>query len=216
MQKVVFTCFILMLVTTAFCQKQFIEGEIVYNVTITAADAKDNKVNAGTLTISIKANSVTKELNLQSGFRNTIIFNQSEKVAYSLREHEGIQYAIQLDPDQLKKKQEKCTQPERQELESDRKTTLGFATEKVKLTCNNTNPVVVYYTKAWRIGNPNIFQDFPFFDYLPLAYEIKNEDGNLFGFELQKIEAKPIDNRVFNVPPGYKKISQQEYKSGRR
>lgn len=214
MQKLLFSCCTFLVFSArAFCQQAFTEGEIIYDVRITAADVKEAGVNTGTLTILIKGANVAKELNLQSGFRNTIVFNQQEKTAYSLRKVGNVPYAIQLDPGQLNRKQEKCARLEKQELESDRKTISGFAAEKVKLSCNEGNPVVVYYTKTWIIDNPHLFQDFPSFTYLPLSYEVKNEDGSILNFELKKIEAKPIDNRAFSVPPGYKKVSQQEYKN---
>lgn len=214
MQKILFTCCaLLVLLSRAFCQNQFTEGELVYEVKITSPDAKESRVNTGTLTILIKGGNVTKELNLQSGFKNTIIFNQQEKTAYSLRKVDNVPYAIQLDPEQLKKKQEKCARLEREELPSDRKTVQNFAAEKVKITCNQASPFFVYYTRSWTIDNPHLFHDFPSFNYLPLAYEVKNEDGSVLNFELKRIEAKPIDNRAFTVPLGYKKVSQQEDKN---
>lgn len=212
MQKVLFSCCAFLVFSArAFCQNQLTEGEIVYEVRITSA--KESSINTGTLTILIKAANVTKELSLQSGFKNTIIFNQQEKAVYSLRKVDNVPYAIQLDPEQLKKKQEKCAQPERQELESDRKAILNFTAEKVKLNCRQTSPIFVYYTKTWIIDNPHLFPDLPSFNYLPLAYEVKNEDGSTLSFELKKVEAKPIDNRAFSVPQEYKKVSQQEYKN---
>lgn len=200
----------------SLAQNNFIEGKIVYSVKIESVDPKQNKQFAtGTLNLFLKGNVVLKELSLSSGFKNKMIFNASEKKAYSLRQIGEEKYALQLDAEQLKKKLEKCAQLNIQDYESDIKSIANFKTEKAKLTCNNNAPIVVYYTKEWLIANESLFEDFPTFNYLPLAYDIKNEDGSIFHFELQKIETAPMDNAAFKIPDGYKVITYEEYKSWR-
>lgn len=135
------------------------------------------------------------------------------KDAYSLRKIGREQFALQLDTEQLKKKQMKCATFTTQEYTNDIKSIANFKTEKAKLFCNDAPPLLIYYTKEWTINNEFLFENFPFFQYLPLAYDIKNDDGSLLHFELQKIEATPQDNGSFKVPEGYKIISYEEYKS---
>lgn len=198
-------------------QKNFIEGSITYSVRIESTSPKQTKQMAtGSLNLFLKGNVVVKELELSSGFRNTMIFNGNEKAAYALRTIGGEHYALQLDQAQQKKKQEKCAQLTTEDMPGDLKSIANFKAEKTSIKCNNMPPLVVYFTKDWRISNQDLFEDFPSFSYLPLAYDIKNEDGSIFHFELQKIEAKPMDNSSFKIPEEYKIIGYEEFKSWQR
>lgn len=194
-------------------QTSFIEGEIIYAVRIESVNPKlEKQISTGELRIKLKGNSVIKELSLSSGFKNTMLFEKG-KDAYSLRKIGGEQFALQLDAEQLKKKQLKCATFTTEEYTNDIKSIANFKTERAKLICNDAPPLLIYYTKEWTINNAFLFENFPFFQYLPLAYDIKNDDGSQFHFELQKIEATPQDNGAFKIPEGYKIISYEEYKS---
>lgn len=194
-------------------QNSFIEGEIIYTVRIEAVNPKlEKQISTGELRIKLKGNSVIKELSLSSGFKNTMLFEKG-KDAYSIRKIAGEKFALQLDAEQIKKKQQKCVNFTTEEYTNDIKSIANFKTERAKLLCNDAPPMLIYYTKEWIINNEFLFENFPFFQFLPLAYDIKNDDGSLFHFELQKIEASPQDNSVFKIPDGYKIISYEEYKS---
>lgn len=198
----------------AIAQKNFIEGTIVYKVKIEKPDPKlALQTSNGTLTLMLKGKVVVQTLSLQSGFKNTMIFNGNTKSVHSLRKIGNETYALQLDTNQVNKKYEKCSKLTLQDYESDIKSIGGFKTEKAKLICNNAAPLIVYYTKEWKIENEQLFEDFATFEYLPLSYDIKNDDGTMLHFELQSIEANPIDNNSLKIPDGYKVISYEQYKS---
>jgi hypothetical protein len=195
-------------------QNDFVEGMLTYSVKITKNDAEQTKQNIkGFLYIKLKGYSLIKELQLESGFSNTMLYNSAKKLNYSFRKISTQGYAIQLNSNQLEQKLNNCKDLNIEELPSDTKTIKNFKTEKAKLYCNNNKPVIVYYTKEWNISNPYIFEDFPPFNYLPLAFEINKEDGSTFDFELKSIEAKPMDNSTFEIPQGYKVITQEEFRS---
>lgn len=195
-------------------QQSFIEGVLTYSVKITKNSAEQAKQKAnGVLYIKLKGGSIIKELKLESGFNNTMLYNSSRKLNYSFRNIGNQGYAIQLNPNQLEQKLNDCKDLNVEVLPSDTRTIKNFKTEKAKLYCNNTKPIIVYYTKEWKINNQYLFENFPLFNYLPLAFEINEEDGSSFKFELKEIEAKPMDNSTFEVPQGFKVISQEEFKS---
>lgn len=73
--------------------------------------------------------------------------------------------------------------------------------------------MIVYYTKEWNIHNQQLFENFPSFAYLPLSFELKNEDGSVLHLELLKIEERPMDNSLFEIPKDYKIISDKEYRA---
>ena len=47
----------------------------------------------------------------------------------------------------------------------------------------------------------------------PAYTSYKDEDGNSLKFELDKLNAVPVENSVFRIPADYKMVSYNEYKS---
>ena len=195
-------------------QKSFVEGELIYLVTIESNNIELSKTkSSGTLTLMLKGNCVVKTLDLNTGFKNSIIYNHLKKASYSLRNIGREKVALLLDSDQLSKKQDRCSTLRVEELTTDIQTILNFKTERAKLHCNNSNPIIIYYTQDWNISSPYLFDEFSSFHFLPLLFDINNDDGSIIHFELKKIEAKPMDNSLFEVPKDYKIITSEEYNS---
>jgi hypothetical protein len=195
-------------------QNSFIEGELTYTVSIESNNIELSKTKSfGTLTLMLKGNCVVKTLELNTGFKNTIIYNHQKKASCSLRNIGQEKVALLLEPDQLSKKQNRCSTLRVEELVTDIQTILNFKTERAKLHCNNLKPIIIYYTRDWLINSPYLFDEFSNFHYLPLSFDINNEDGSIIHFELKKIEAKPMDNSLFEVPKDYKVITSEEYNS---
>ncbi|MES2479934.1 MAG: hypothetical protein V4561_12670 [Bacteroidota bacterium] len=195
-------------------QNSFIEGELTYTVSIESNNIELGKTkSSGTLTLMLKGNCVVKVLELNTGFKNTIIYNHQKKASYSLRNIGHEKVALLLEPDQLSKKQNRCSTLRVEELSTDIQTILNFKTARAKLHCNNLKPIIIYYTQDWLISSPYLFDEFSTFHYLPLLFDINNEDGSIIHFELKKIEAKPMDNSLFEVPKDYKIITSEEYNS---
>lgn len=196
----------------SFAQHNFVEGELVYSISIESANATQTN-STGTLTLLLKGHSVVKILELNKGFKNTLIYNGFKKSTHSLRSIGDKKVALLLESEQIKKKLEKCSSIRVEDLKDESRAVLNFKTEQAIIHCNNASPVQVYYTKTWQINNPYLFDDFPSFQYLPLLFDIKKEDGSTVHFELKKIEAKPMDNSIFEIPKDYKVISSDEYNS---
>jgi hypothetical protein len=212
MKTKVYTAVLLLAFTGARAQapQQFTEGSISYAVRI-EQPGQPAKPVTGVFNLILKDKQYIKELQLSSGFRNVIIFNTAENKAFSLRQVQEKKYAIQLDAEELKKKQS-CEPYTAEELSSDGRTIAGFSSQRRKVLCGKADPIILYYTRQWTMPAPDLFQYFPGFSYLPLSYDIRNEDGSLLHFELQKIEARPIDNGAFRIPADYKLISNEEYR----
>jgi hypothetical protein len=202
--------------TLTFCwqsnaQQQFVEGVIVYSLRLEpAANATNQNTVNGTFTITIKATKFVKDLQLGKDFRSVLMFNMDNNTAYSLRKIEGRKYAIQLNALSLKNKQQACDQVAVAPINTNAKTIAGFSAASANISCGNQQSLV-YYTRDWKSNNDFLFEQFPAFQYIPLAYDIKNEDGSVLHFELKSLDAKPIDNGIFNVPIDYKIISSEEY-----
>lgn len=211
-------CFFVLFVLVfpnANAQKVFVEGELVYAITISQNNPEQKTPNniQGLLSIKQKGNAVVKELVLKNGFTSTKLFLGQNKPSYSFVLIGEKNYALKIDGDNTNNSLLKCSQLTLEALPSDIKAIAGFKTERGKILCNDRKPIVLYYTKDWQINNPLLFEEFSSFQSLPLAFDINNEDGSLIHFELRSIESKPLDNATFQIPNGYKIISQEEYKA---
>jgi hypothetical protein len=196
--------------SNANAQKLFVEGELLYAITISQNNPEQKTPNniQGTLSIKQKGHAVLKELLLKNGFKSTKLFLGQAKPSYSFILIAEQNFALKSDEESLK-----CKELTLETLPTDIKSIAGFKTERGKILCKDRKPIVLYYTQEWQTNNPLLFEEFSSFKALPLAFEINNEDGSLIRFELMKIESKPMENATFQIPNGYKTISQEEYKA---
>ena len=196
--------------SNANAQKLFVEGELLYAITISQNNPEQKTPNniQGTLSIKQKGHAVLKELLLKNGFKSTKLFLGQAKPSYSFILIAEQNFALKSDEESLK-----CRDLTLETLPTDIKSIAGFKTERGKILCKDRKPIVLYYTQEWQTNNPLLFEEFSSFKALPLAFEINNEDGSLIRFELMKIESKPMENATFQIPNGYKTISQEEYKA---
>ena len=191
------------------------EGELLFAITIFQNNPEQKTQNTiqGTLTIKQKGSAILKELVLKNGFNSTKLFLGQSKPSYTFVIIGEQNFALKNDMDNTKKMLAKCSQLKIEDLPSEIKAIAGLKTLRGKLLCNDRKPIIIYYTKEWQINNPLLFEEFSSFQSLPLAFDINNEDGSLIRFELMNIESKPLDNATFQIPNGYKIISQEEYKA---
>lgn len=199
---------------TTKAQQQFVEGILTYSFLVKANNPDAAKQEArGSFIIKLKGNSVLKEMTMENGFNNTILYLAPKSAYYSFRKTNNQSFAIQLNTAQMEQKRGNCSKLSLLPLPGDIKAIKNFKTEKARLTCNNAKQIDISYTKEWGIKNEHLFDEFPSFEFLPLSFEIINADGSIFSFLLENIEVKPLDNSSFDIPNGYKIISQEEYKS---
>jgi hypothetical protein len=200
--------------SNANAQKLFVEGELLYAITISQNHPEQKTPNniQGTLSIKQKGHAVLKELLLKNGFKSTKLFLGQAKPSYSFVLIGEQNFALKSDEESLRNTLLKCKELTLEPLPTDIKSIAGFKTERGKILCNDRKPIVIHYTQEWQTNNPLLFEEFSSFKSLPLAFEINNEDGSLIRFELINIESKPMENVVFQIPSGYKIISQEEYK----
>lgn len=200
---------------TAAAQQSFVEGLLTYKVIIVPGDPASGAPQVseeGTLVIRMKGNKVVKELQLRSGFTNTMVLD-GDKSAYSLRKIGNARYAIQLAASEIEARRKTCSDMQVIDMPVELKTIAAMKTARAKIVCNDAGTHDVYYTKDWSIQSSLLFEQFPRFSYLPLKYSIKNDKGATMSFILEKVEAVPLDNTQFSIPQGYKVISSDEYRS---
>jgi hypothetical protein len=190
-------------------QKPFAEGTIVYKVRIRSAD---NKEFTGTYTFIIKGGEIKKELKLDNGYQDVVLLNCTTGKAYSLQDRNGKKYAIQLNIDDLAKKQEKFNGYTVRNEEPNNAHFAGYAAYKGNISYHDGTASDVTYIKEWRPTQAITFERFPDAKFLPVLFSYEDENKMVMDFEIEKIAPAPVENATFRIPPDYKMISYSEYK----
>lgn len=190
-------------------QKAFTEGIMVYKVTMESAGQKEV---IGTYTFTFKGYRIKKELKLNNGYQDIVLLDCGKNKAYSLQVRNGRKYAIELSMDDIRRKQAAFGGFTIKNEENSNKKIAGFAAYKGEVNYPGGTNVEVMYTKEWQPSLAITFEHFPNARFLPLYFSHKNENGMTMIFEAEKINASPVENVVFRIPPDYKMISNAEYK----
>lgn len=193
----------------ALAQKPFAEGTIVYKVKLRSADQKEF---AGLYTFVIKGGEIRKELTLDNGYTDVVLLNCTTNKVYSLQNRAGKKFAIQLSMADLQKKQEKYSRYTLKNEVANSRQIAGYAAYKGHVRYADGSDAEVFYTKDWAPTQPVTFERFPDAKFIPMYFTYQDENNMVMQFELDKMEAGPVDNAVFRIPADYQMISYGEYK----
>jgi len=200
--------FLCILAVHAAAQKPFTEGTIVYKVKLISADKKEF---SGTYTFVIKGGEIKKELKLANGYEDVVLLNCDADKAYSLQNRNGRKFAIQLDMNEMRQKQQKFAGYSVTDEESDNNAA-GYAVYKGSVSYHDGTAVNVRYIKELRPLQGITFERFPDAKFLPASFSYEDENNMVMQFEVQKVEPGPVENAVFRIPADYKMISNSEYR----
>jgi hypothetical protein len=211
-----FLLFVLFATTPALlkAQKPFVEGIVEYNISMgTTAGGVDMAKRAGTFIVTVKGKMIRKELKLDNGYENVIIYNGNTKTGYSLRAlPDGRKYALQLAESDIMAMQE----PYRNFSFTQEAGTMqlaGYTASKAKLTYKDGHSDDIYYVTEWSPAEPFVFDRYPGIKYYPLSFRYANGEGLVMIFEATKVSEQPVENGLFRLPQNYKIISAAEYKA---
>jgi hypothetical protein len=204
-----FAALLFCLPAIGFAQTYFVEGRAVYSIFVNGPGAQDGADHYGTYTIIIKGSLVRKEITMNNGFQNILIYDRSANSALSIQADK--QLAIQLDPNDLK---QKLNEFEGFRLiDQDGTGSInGLPGNKARVVYKDGSSVDILYSRQWTLKEPWIFDRFPGITYFPLSFDYKNEEGIAMRFKAEKIEAGPVESALFRIPSEYKIISHAEYR----
>ncbi|MCW3120578.1 MAG: hypothetical protein JWQ38_70 [Flavipsychrobacter sp.] len=204
--------FLLLLIAAGIpsrAQKPFAEGTIVYNVAIRSADHKEV---TGVYTFLIKGAEIRKELKLSNGYEDVVILNCLTGKVYSLQARGNKKYAIQLNMDEMQKKQEKFSGYAIKNETMNNRLIAGYASYKGNINYKDGTNEAIVYTKDWSPSQAITFERFPDAKFLPTNFSYKDENNMVMQFDIDKIEQGPIESAMFRIPADYHMISYAEYK----
>jgi len=193
----------------AKAQKPFVEGEIVYKVTLNPPGS--DKSYAGTYTVTVKGKNVKKELKMENGYDDVIIFKEGDQIVYSLKEASGKKYAIQLDFNDYLNRERKYNGFSIKEYGKEEDVN-GISVKKALITYLDGKSEDIYYNTEWYPVDATMYNRFPNIKVLPVQYEYTDDSGMIMNFKAEKISPVPIENAAFRIPTDYKIITYSEYK----
>ncbi len=190
-------------------QKPFAEGTITYKVRLRSPDQKEF---TGIYIFIIKGGEIRKELRLDNNYQDVVLLNCVTSKVYSLQNRSGKKYAIQLNMNDLVKKQEKYAGYIIKGEEANTKNMAGYAAFKGNINYTDGSNTDVFYTKEWQPAQAITYERFPDAKFLPMSFSYKDENNIVMQFEVEKIEPGPVESAVFRIPADYQMISYSEYK----
>ncbi len=204
-------CFLALCINTASAQKPFTEGTLVYKVKLASTGENKTSFN-GIYIFSFKGDEIKKELKLDNGYEETILYNCATSKIYTLQNRNGTKYAIQLSMDDIVKKQQKFSGFSVGHEEKGTSDMAGNPVFTGTVTYKDGVQTEIAYTKAWKPAQSIAYNRFPGAQFLPLRFSYNEENGTSMTFDAEKIDATPIASSVFRIPADYKMISYEEYK----
>lgn len=210
-QNVSFILLLILCAGAASAQKIFKEGTLVYNVTLDPPDNQEGMVqHTGSYTIVIKDKQVRKELKMNNGFSNVMIFDENTGTVYTLKEMQGKKLAIQLDAEKMVRKRARFENFKLKEKGKDADIA-GLSVRRGMVIYKDDNSKELYYSNDWK-PEVELFEQLPGIQVLPLVFTSKTDDGMVMHFKAEKIIAEPVEGTFFKIPQDYKIMSSQEYK----
>lgn len=200
----------------AGAQSSFSEGTVTYAVSIGAVSGDAGFTeHAGTYTLTIKGRQIRKDLRMNNGYVNTILYNGVTGQSYSLQNSGGQNYAIMLDSADLRNKS-RAYEGFALRDEEGVATIAGQPCRKAVLTYRDGSRSEIYYATAWTSPEESLFDRFPGIKPFPLTFEYRNEEGIVMHFAAEAFKAVPVESGAFRLPADYKIISNKAYKALRR
>ncbi|MBK7763470.1 MAG: hypothetical protein IPI46_08850 [Bacteroidetes bacterium] len=187
-----------------FTQKVFSEGVIKYDVFL-----NNESEPQGIYLITIKTGFIKRELVMNSGYDNVIIFNHKTGTSISLNVNDDDKYALQLTATEVL---EKNKQFEKAEFiaGTDTKKIAGYSCQQQTITYKNKEKANFYYTADLIPSSEHFNTMFPGLKGIPLEYEVKAANNSSMKFIAQRVEIKSIDLSSFDIPKDYKIVTKAE------
>lgn len=191
----------------AWSQKIFSEGVIRYDVFLNKGDKPE-----GIYVVTIKNGFIKRELAMQNGFNNVVLFNHKTGVSTSLNMDQDTKYALQLTPAEVKEKNKKfegATFATGQE----KKKIAGYSCLSSTVTYTQGDKAALYYSPDLLPPNDAFNTMFPGLQGIPLEYEMKSSETTTIHFVAKAVETRTVDLTVFNIPADYKIVTRAELES---
>jgi len=187
-----------------FSQKIFSEGIIKYDVFVNGTDNPD-----GVYILTVKNGFTRRELAMNSGYNNIIIYNTKTGITTSLNMDAGNKYALEMSAAEVMQKN-KSFEKAVFVPGTEKKQLAGHLSTRSAVTYTNGDKAVFFYTGDLLPPNDSFNTMFPGLKGIPLEYEIKSANNMMIRFVATTVETKSIDVKLFDIPKDYKIVTKKE------
>ncbi len=185
-------------------QKVFSEGVLKYDVYINGNDKPQ-----GMYVVTVKNGFTKRELVMNGGFNNVVIYNHKTGITISLNIDEENKYALQMSPAEVQGKNKRFENAVFMDVDQKKKLA-GYASVASKVQYTNGESATFFYTTELLPPNEAFNTMFPGLKGIPLEYEVKSAGSTTIKFVASNVETKSIELKVFDIPKDYKIVTKTE------
>jgi len=205
MYKLVLALLLTLSASQTLCaQKIFSEGVIKYDVYLNG-----NTTPEGVYIVTVKNNLSRRELAMNSGYNNILIYNHKTGTTVSLNVDQENKYALSMTATEVQEKNKRFEKAVFTPSEQKKKLA-GYACNASKVRYPNGEEATFYYTGDLIPPNESFNTMFPGLQGIPLEYEVKSSANTTIRFAATALETKSIDLITFDIPKDYKIVTKQE------
>lgn len=188
----------------SYGQKIFSEGIITYDVFVDGSAKPD-----GLYSVTVKNNMSRRELLMNNGFNNILIFNQKTGSTITLNIDDENKYALMMTAAEMAEKNKRFEKAVFS-FTNQKKTIAGYTSAAATVRYLNGEEANFYFTSELLPPHESFNIMFPGLQGVPLEYEVKSTTDKKILFVATAIETKIVDGKVFDIPKDYKIVSKEE------
>jgi GLPGLI family protein len=194
---------------------QAFEGKIVYKINIKGEFSPQEKMMLPSEAIVYsKGEKSRMEMSMGFGMNTTTITNAKLGTSVSLMNILGSKYAIESNGKEVDAESEEYLKNMRVENTSETKTIAGYNCKKAIIhikdpQAKSPSQMEVWFTKELAMDNVHVKGPFQKIEGAMLEFNLEQQGMNM-NFQAQNVSKENVDNKLFEVPDGYKKMTQQE------
>ena len=193
-------------------EKFISEGEIEYDASVLDLDNSMATMAPNKMTVRFKANKSCAEMTAGMGlFSTSFISDPETKTFTQLVKILNKKFMLTQDEKAINKENERY--PLQLVPTKETKIIAGYKCVKMKVVPldKTATPYDIYYTNELNIQTPNFTNPYYKIDGVLMEYQLKK-----FGLEMRfvakSVKADAVDDKCFQVPTEYKKVSEKEMK----
>lgn len=189
-------------------QRLFSEGVITYNVF-----TDGSKKAIGKYIVYVKGNYIKRILKLNNGYENTTIYNGKEGSSATLKENQGVFYALMLtkqDVIDANKQFDGATYS----FEKNKHNIAGYNAVRGTVNYKNGKTADIAITYDLRSEDYHLLTMFPNLNGIPLEYSMDNGNSSM-RFVAEKVDIRNVGSEEFVIPKNYKIVTKKELEGQR-
>jgi GLPGLI family protein len=205
--------FLLFLLTSISSIAQTFEGRIVYKINIKGDfSLQERMMLPSEAKLYTKGDQSRMEMSLGLGMSTTTISNLKTGDAVSLMNILGSKYAIESKG--ADENRDEYMKNANLEITKESKSIAGYTCKKAIVTYSdpqtkNTTEMEVWFTKELNFNNDFVKGPFQKIEGAMLEFNLLQQGINM-NFQATLVSSEKVEKRQFEVPEGYKKLTQEE------